>query len=48
MTDNYHSDIEFVCKTHLRFVPCRKDTADCILSSDSEIVEIVRKYQNSK
>ena len=39
------SDRAFVCKTHLNFVPCRRYVADCELTSNPEIVEVVRIHQ---
>lgn len=36
----------WVCVTHRRFVPCRHDNAECVLSTNKDDVEMVRKYQN--
>jgi hypothetical protein len=38
-------DDPVVCTVHQRFVPCRKDNAGCRLTSDPELVESVRRFQ---
>jgi hypothetical protein len=42
-----YDDNPAVCVTHLRFIPCRRESTDapCVLSTEASDVEVVRIYQ---